>query len=188
MKYTIEQIKDIANASESIEYFANKFAYVTDHNLEKKKVILNDFQLEVLEQHSSNDFFLRDSIARRQGKTLVAAIILLHGALFKERTVHAILGPNFTVTREVMSYIIDIYKNLPECLKVAKLSPRKYDLNFDNGSRIISVIDIDRCRGLRLETIYLDEYKHIQNMNELLEKIGLFFFNLKPVGFGLTTS
>ena len=170
MKYTVDQIREIALASNDIKYFAENFVYINTATETKKKLeSVNDYQLEVLESFSSEKFF--EKIHERQtGKTLIAAVILLHSALFKENIYQGIVSLRLSHGADILRVINEIYEYLPEHIKVANICARnRSNIDFDNGSRIFIGSKDYHFRGMGITTLYFDEYRYIKEYDKLIE-------------------
>lgn len=171
MEYTNEQIKEISRCSEDIEYFANTYVKMsTPYGVDSVK--LNDFQRKVIEKYSKEKVFFIPS-GRLEGKTTVAAIILLHQALFHDSRVSVVFARTKSNSNDIIELIAEIYDRLPEFLSFIKLTTRdKSKLEFDNMCSIISAgPDPNYGRGRAISTIYIDESDFVSNLKDIINTL-----------------
>lgn len=171
MKYTEEQIKEISRCSEDIEYFANTYVKMsTAYGVVSVK--LNDFQRKVIEKYSKEKVFFIPA-GRMEGKTTVAAIILLHQALFQDSRVSVIFARTKSNSNYIIELITEIYDRLPNFLSFIKLTTRnKSKLEFDNMCSIISAgSDLNYGRGRAISTIYIDESDFVSNLKDIINTL-----------------
>lgn len=167
-----DQFNELKMCENSILYFANKYIKISD-NISVKQITLNDFQRDVVDKfEGSRSFFL--SSERMAGKTTVAAIILLHSALFKSKNSSAIFAPKQTMSDYMLELITEMYERLPNFLTISKIvSKNKQRLEFDNGSFILSAGSQPHMLiGLDISNIYIDESEFISDdLNRLIADI-----------------
>ena len=152
-----DQYNELKMCENSILYFANKYIKISD-NISVKQITLNDFQRDVIEKYEgSNSFFL--SGERMVGKTTVAAIILLHEALFNSKNSSAIFAPKQVMSDYTLELIAEMYERLPNFLTISKIVSRnKNRLQFDNDSCILSAGPQPQLlTGIDVSTVYIDE-------------------------------
>ncbi len=96
--------------------------------------------------------------ARGSGKTLVAATLALHLALFKPGSLSLLVSPTQKQSREVLRMAIELWK-APEAAVVASKSESLERLELQNGSRIISQPgeNPDSIRGFHADLAIIDE-------------------------------
>ena len=152
-----DQFNELKMCENSILYFANKYIKISD-NISVKQITLNDFQRSVVDKFQvSSSFFL--SGERMTGKTTVAAIILLHEALFNSKSVGAIFAPKQVMSDYMLELIVEMYERLPNFLTISKVtSKNKQRLEFDNDSCILSVgSQPHMLTGIDVSTVYIDQ-------------------------------
>ena len=152
-----DQFNELKMCENSILYFANKYIKISDNN-SVKQITLNDFQRDVVDKfQGSSSFFL--SSERMSGKTTVAAIILLHEALFNSKSTGAIFAPKQVMSDYMLELIVEMYERLPNFLTISKVtSKNKRRLEFDNGSCILSAgSQPQMLAGISVSTMYIDE-------------------------------
>lgn len=164
-----DQFNELKKCETSILYFANTYIKISD-NISVKQINLNDFQRSVIEKfEKSKSFFL--SSERMTGKTTVAAIILLHNALFNSKNTSAIVAPKQVLSDYILELIVEMYERLPNFLTISKIiSKNKQKLEFDNNSCILSIgTQLQTLTGLDISTMYIDESEFIgDDLNKLI--------------------
>lgn len=168
MNYSAQQIAEVAKCYNDIEYFADNYIKFTIANgvVQSK---LNDFQRSTIHNYKDKKVFFMPA-GRQEGKTTVAAIILLHQALFTESRVSLV----FARTKAMSNYIIDIitemYDRLPDFMASVKMTTRnKSKIEFENHCSIISAgSDVNYGRGRAIATIYIDESEWFDNLNDIV--------------------
>jgi phage terminase large subunit-like protein len=164
-----EQIRQIAKAMDDIEYFAENFVKINHpvHGLTSIK--LNDFQKQVICDFTSKKIFFTPG-PRQKGKTTIAAIILLHQALFNEYRTSIIFARNKPATDSILKDIVDIYDNLPDFMRVSSIIKRnKSKIEFENYCSIISAgNNVDYSRGMTISTVYIDESEWFDNLDAVM--------------------
>ena len=164
-----DQFNELKRCETSILYFANKYIKLSD-NTSVKQISLNDFQISVTEKfEGSKSFFL--SSERMTGKTTVAAIILLHNALFNSKNSSVIFAPKQVMSDYILELIAEMYERLPNFLTISKIiSKNKQKLEFDNKSFILSAgSQPQSLTGLDISTIYIDESEFMSDdLNKLI--------------------
>lgn len=169
-----DQYNELKMCENSILYFANRYIKISD-NISVKQINLNDFQRSVIEKfEGSNSFFL--SSERMSGKTTIAAIILLHLALFKSKNTSVIFAPKQVMSDYMLELIVEMYERLPNFLTISKITTKnKQKLKFDNGSIILSAgSQTQALNAFDISTIYIDESEFISDdLNKLIADMAI---------------
>ena len=169
MKYTNEQIRQISKAMDDIEYFAENFVNINHpvHGLTSIK--LNDFQKQVIRDFTSKKIFFTPG-PRQKGKTTIAAIILLHQALFHQYRVSLVFARTKVMSNAIIEIITNMYDNLPEFMQVSFMNRRnKTEIGFENLCSIISAgANTDYGRGRAISNIYIDESEWFDRLDEVM--------------------
>jgi phage terminase large subunit-like protein len=172
MKYTEEQIRQIAKAMDDIEYFAENFIKINHpvHGLTSIK--LNDFQKQVIHDFTSKKIFFTPG-PRQKGKTTIAAIILLHQALFHQYRVSLVFARTKVLSNTIIEIITNMYDNLPEFMQMSSLTTRnKSKIVFENSCSIISAgANTDHGRGRAVSNIYVDESEWFDKLDEVMTSL-----------------
>lgn len=168
MQYNDEQINEISRCHRDLEYFADKYIKVTTPT-GVTDVKLNDFQRRVIHNFAENRIFFMPA-ARQEGKSTVAAIILLHQALFNEYQVSCVLAPKKVMSSHILELIKEMYDRLPEFLQISKMTTRNIStIEFENMCSVISVgSNVDMCRGRTVTTVYIDESEWFDRLDDVI--------------------
>jgi phage terminase large subunit-like protein len=170
MKYTNEQIREISKAMDDIEYFAENFVKINHPVHGLASINLNDFQRQVIRDFTSKKIFFTPG-PRQKGKTTIAAIILLHQALFNEYRTSIIFARNKVATDSILKCVVDMYDTLPDFMKVSSIIKRnKSKIEFENYCSIISAgNNVDYSRGMTISTVYIDESEWFDNLDAVMK-------------------
>jgi phage terminase large subunit-like protein len=172
VNYSIEQIAEVMKCSEDVEYFADNYIKFSNPNgvvLAK----LNDFQRSVISNYRDNKVFFMPA-GRQEGKSTVAAIILLHQALFTEQRVSLVFARTKSQSSSIIEIVTEMYERLPEFFSMcSKMTARsKSKVEFGNGCSIISAgSDINYGRGRAISTIYIDESEWFDKLEDVLTSL-----------------
>lgn len=170
MKYTMEQIREIARCSNDIEYFADRYIYLNNAD-GKEKMILNDEQREIIKDFSSIKS-IKKKLPRQSGKSVVGLIILLHRALFGEYSNHVIITQRNYFGADLLSKLMYMYNSLPSFMKITKVMKKnRSSIEYDNGSRIMIKSSVESFRGISLNTVYIDEYNFMKDYVDWMKTI-----------------
>ncbi len=122
-------------------------------------VILYPYQEEQLRCKSK---FTIDIKARQTGWSFNAASDALARSLMEIRAMNIFISVNLEEAKEKIRYASAIYEELPAACKIPLITDKKQELEFANGSRIISH-PCREPRGKTKATIWLDEFAHYKN-------------------------
>lgn len=143
-----------------IFYFAETYCKIKLKSGETREIVLRDYQKEIIDMYVNNRFSLLAS-APQMGKTISAAIVILHYCLFNNDKNVMIVANKHRTVGELVSKIKDIYKLLPFFIKKGVISYNKSTINFENGCRIISErISKSSKIGFTIDFLYFDEFAH----------------------------
>jgi hypothetical protein len=171
MKYTMEQITQIAMARDDIEFFAENFIKIVSGN-SIIDIQFTDFQRDVIHHfNTERNFFLPSD--RQTGKTTVAAIILLHQAIFHECRVSLIFAYKQESSNRVLRLVAEMYDLLPEFMKIVKITTRnKTKLEFENLCSIVSCgSSCGYAKGRAVSLMYFDESEFIAEIREIMHHL-----------------
>jgi len=172
MKYTEEQIQHIIKSRDDIEYFAENFVKINHLVRGLTAIKLNDFQKQVIHDFTSKKIFFTPG-PRQKGKTTIAAIILLHQALFNEYRTSIIFARNKVATDSILKGIVDMYDNLPDFMRVSSIiKHNKSKIKFENYCSIISAgKNVDYSRGMAISIVYIDESEWFDNLDAVMNDL-----------------
>lgn len=171
MRYTMEMIEEYNKCANDIEYFAEKYVRIVHPDQGVIPLKLTDFQREVIKDFQNNHVFAK--IANRQcGKTVVACVILLHGAIFESWKTFAIVGHRFHASIDVLEKIVRMYDLLPDFLKPEITESNSSAIHFDNGCSLLAFGEKSKgITGRAVNVVYLDEIEFFQDPRKLLDGI-----------------
>ena len=121
-----------------------------------------DYQKRLIETYHN----FRYSIAlmpRQSGKSTAAAGYLLWYAMFIPDSTILIAAHKFTGAQEIMQRLRFAYENCPDHIKAGVTTYNKGNIDFENGSRIVSATTTATTgRGMSITLMYLDEFSYVR--------------------------
>jgi hypothetical protein len=113
--YTAEEELEYIKCKIDLEYFANNYCKIKSEDGKIKQMQLRDYQYDVLTTYKNNRVINMSS--RQSGKTITAAITMLHYCLFNNDKGVMIVANKADTVIEIIDKIKNIYKLLPFFLK-----------------------------------------------------------------------
>ena len=160
---TNDEISEYAKCKMSVQYFAQKYCHIKREDGSIGPMTLRDYQKDVIDLYTQNRFSILMA-SRQTGKTVSAAIVLLHFALFNNDKGIMIVANKGKTVIEIVRKIKDIYKLLPFYLKKGIMNWNEKSITFENGCRIQSE---NRTKepsiGFTIDFLYLDEFAKVPN-------------------------
>lgn len=171
MEYNDDQLRELIRCRGDIEYFADNYIKISSPD-GAVQVHLNDFQRRVVENYNDKRAFFMHA-DRQEGKSTIAAIILLHQAIFQECRTSVVFARVLSMSNYILKLIVEMYDQLPEFIRTTKIITRnKGNLAFDNGYSVISSgSNANICKGMTITTVYIDESEWFDEMDDVLESI-----------------
>ena len=156
-EYTPEKISELARCQRDPVYFMRN--YVKVQHPVRGTIPFNLFEYQArFVQHMQDNRFTITLQPRQCGKTLTVAMYLLWYAMFNKDATLLIASKNQGHALEIAARIRFAYEELPNWIKCGYKYYNRHNLEFDNGSRIISEATTEKTgRGLAITKIYLDE-------------------------------
>ena len=100
---------------------------------------------------------------RQTGKSTSAAGYLLWYAMFVPDSTILIAAHKYTGAQEIMQRIRYAYENCPDHIKAGVTTYNKGNIDFENGSRIVSATTTENTgRGMSITLLYLDEFAFVR--------------------------
>lgn len=159
--WTDEELEHFARCAFDIHYFANHFCKIKSEDGQIRQMTVRDYQVEVLNAYTKNRFTINMS-SRQTGKTVCAAIVLLHYAIFNTNKGIMIVANKAETVVEIIDKIKNIYKLLPFYLKPGIINWNTRTIVFENGCRIKSQArSKEPAIGFTIDFLYMDEFAHI---------------------------
>ena len=106
-EYTSEEISELTKSANDVIYFANHFGYCLHGSQGYKPITLRDYQEEMLKSYTDYRFTCCMS-SRQVGKTVIAALFLLHEAIFNVDRNIGIAANKLVTAVEIMDKIKEI--------------------------------------------------------------------------------
>lgn len=162
---------ELIKCRDDIEYFADNYIKISIRS-DIEQIKMNYFQRKVIQNYKDKRVFYELS-ERMTGKTTVAAIILLHQALFNEYRASIIFARTLSMSNCILDQIKMMYDMLPDFLTGTKMIIRnKTKIEFDNMCSIISAgSSVNQGKGRALSTIYIDESEWFDNLDEVVTSL-----------------
>jgi hypothetical protein len=158
---TDDEIQEYIKCKLDIHYFAEKYCRIKREDGSIGKIQLRPYQKDILNLYTKNRFSILMS-SRQSGKTINAAITMLHFILFNNDKNIMIVANVATTTIEIIDKIKSIYIQLPFFLKVGIKNWNQRSIICDNGCRIkSSARSKTPAIGFTIDFLYLDEFAHI---------------------------
>ncbi len=160
--YTAEEDLEYIKCKIDLEYFANNYCKIKSEDGKIKQMQLRDYQYDVLTTYKNNRVINMSS--RQSGKTITAAITMLHYCLFNNDKGVMIVANKADTVIEIIDKIKNIYKLLPFFLKGGIINQNTRSIVFENGCRIKSSARTkEPAIGFTIDFLYMDEFAHVPN-------------------------
>ena len=172
-EYTPQMIQELAKCKRDPVYFIKTYIKVQHPVHGTIPFALYDYQERFIRHMQENRFTI--TLQPRQcGKTLTVAMYLLWYAMFNDDALLLIASKNQNHALEIAGRVRFAYEELPSWIKCGLKYYNRHNIEFDNGSRIISEATTEKTgRGLAITKIYLDELAFINPriQNELWKSL-----------------
>jgi len=160
-RMTEDEIQEYIKCKLDIHYFAEKYCKIKTEDGSIQNIRLRDYQKDILDLYTNNRFSMLMG-SRQIGKTINAAIAMLHYVTFNNDKNIMIVANIASTTIEIIDKIKSIYTNLPFFLKVGLKNWNQRTIIFENGCRIkSSARSKTPAIGFTIDFLYLDEFAHI---------------------------
>jgi len=158
---TDDEIQEYIKCKLDINYFAEKYCRIKTEDGSVQNIKLRDYQKKILDLYTKNRFSILCG-SRQIGKTVNAAIAMLHFITFNNDKNIMIVANIRSTTIEIIDKIKNIYIQLPFFLKVGIKNWNQQSIIFENGCRIkSSARSKTPAIGYTIDFLYLDEFAHI---------------------------
>lgn len=155
------EIQEYIRCKLDIHYFAEKYCKVKTEDGSIQNIKLRDYQKDILDLYTKNRFSILMG-SRQIGKTINAAITMLHFITFNNDKNIMIVANIRGTTIEIVDKIKSIYVNLPFFLKVGIKNWNQQSIICENGCRIKTAARSKTpAIGFTIDFLYLDEFAHI---------------------------
>lgn len=158
---TDAEIEEYIKCKMDIHYFAEKYCRVKTEDGSISNIRLRDYQKDILDLYYGGRFSILCG-SRQIGKTISAAITMLHFITFNNDKNIMIVANIANTAIEIIDKIKSIYIQLPFFLKVGIKNWNQRSITFDNGCRIKSSARTKTpAIGFTIDFLYMDEFAHI---------------------------
>jgi hypothetical protein len=160
-RMSAEEQQEYVRCALDINHFVEKYCRVKREDGSVGAIFLRDYQKEILDNFVNSRFNILMA-SRQVGKTISAAIFMLHKILFDNDKNIMIVANKGDTAVEIVDKIKSIYTLLPFFLKPGIKTWNQKSLTFENGCRIkTSARTKTPAIGFTIDVLYLDEFAHI---------------------------
>ena len=144
------------------QYFMDNFFYI-QHPVQGKMLYHPfDYQKRLIDTYHNYRFSI-SMMPRQTGKSTSAAGYLLWMAMFRPDSTILIAAHKYTGSQEIMQRIRYAYELCPDHIRAGVTSYNKGNLDFENGSRIVSTTTTENTgRGMSITLLYCDEFAFVR--------------------------
>ncbi len=160
---TKKELDEYTKCKLNVQYFAEKYCKIKREDGTIGPMTLRDYQKQIIDLYTKNNYSILMA-SRQTGKTISAAITILHFCLFNKDKGVMIVANKGTTVVEIVDKIKGIYKLLPFFLKKGIVNWNQSSIVFDNGCRIkTDKRTKEPAIGFTIDFLYIDEFAHIPN-------------------------
>lgn len=163
---TEEQVLEFAKCADPAtgpEYFMSNYFYIQHPTKGRMRYEPYEYQKNLIKTYHNYRFSI-SLMPRQTGKSTSAAGYLLWYAMFVPDSTILIAAHKFTGSQEIMSRIRYAYELCPDFIRAGVPTYNKGNIDFDNGSRIISTATTENTgRGLSISLLYCDEFAFVRS-------------------------
>ena len=163
--YTNQQLDEFAACADPITgplYFLDNFFYIQHPTKGRMVYHPFDYQRRLVETYHNYRFSI-SMMPRQTGKSTSAAGYLLWYAMFVPDSTILVAAHKYTGSQEIMQRIRYAYESVPDHIRAGVTSYNKGNLDFDNGSRIVSATTTENTgRGMSISLLYADEFAFVR--------------------------
>jgi len=163
--WTDEQLQEFMACADPVtgpQYFMDNFFYI-QHPV-KGKMLYHpfDYQKRLIDTYHNYRYSI-SMMPRQTGKSTSAAGYLLWMAMFRPDSTILIAAHKYTGSQEIMQRIRYAYELCPDHIRAGVTSYNKGNLDFENGSRIVSTTTTENTgRGMSITLLYCDEFAFVR--------------------------
>jgi hypothetical protein len=163
--FTDQQLEEFVKCADPVtgpQYFMDNFFYI-QHPV-KGKMLYHPFEYQqrLIDTYHNYRFSI-SMMPRQTGKSTSAAGYLLWYAMFVPDSTILIAAHKYTGSQEIMQRIRYAYELCPDHIRAGCTSYNKGNLDFENGSRIVSATTTENTgRGMSISLLYCDEFAFVR--------------------------
>jgi hypothetical protein len=155
--WTDEQLAEFMACADSVtgpQYFMDNFFHIQHPT--RGKMLYHPFEYQKRLINTYHNYRYSISMMPRQtGKSTSAAGYLLWMAMFRPDSTILIAAHKYTGSQEIMQRIRYAYELCPDHIRAGVTSYNKGNLDFENGSRIVSTTTTENTgRGMSITLLY----------------------------------
>jgi hypothetical protein len=163
--WTDEQLQEFMACADPVsgpQYFLDNFFYI-QHPVQGKMLYHPwDYQKRLIDTYHNYRYSI-SMMPRQTGKSTSAAGYLLWMAMFRPDSTILIAAHKYTGSQEIMQRIRYAYELCPDHIRAGVTSYNKGNLDFENGSRIVSTTTTENTgRGMSITLLYADEFAFVR--------------------------
>ena len=143
-------------------YFLDNFFHIQHPTKGKMLYHPFDYQKRLIDTYHNYRYSI-SMMPRQTGKSTSAAGYLLWMAMFRPDSTILIAAHKYTGSQEIMQRIRYAYELCPDHIRAGVTSYNKGNLDFENGSRIVSTTTTENTgRGMSITLLYCDEFAFVR--------------------------
>jgi hypothetical protein len=163
--FTDQQLTEFLKCADPVtgpQYFMDNFFYIQHPTRGKMLYHPFEYQTRLIDTYHNYRFSI-SMMPRQTGKSTSAAGYLLWYAMFVPDSTILIAAHKYTGSQEIMQRIRYAYELCPDHIRAGCTSYNKGNLDFENGSRIVSTTTTENTgRGMSISLLYADEFAFVR--------------------------
>jgi hypothetical protein len=163
--WTDDQLSEFMACADPVtgpEYFMDHFFHIQHPTKGKMLYHPFDYQKRLIDTYHNYRYSI-SMMPRQTGKSTSAAGYLLWMAMFRPDSTILIAAHKYTGSQEIMQRIRYAYELCPDHIRAGVTSYNKGNLDFENGSRIVSTTTTENTgRGMSITLLYCDEFAFVR--------------------------
>jgi len=163
--FTDSQLAEFVACADPVtgpQYFMDNFFHIQHPTKGKMLYHPFDYQKRLIDTYHNYRFSI-SMMPRQTGKSTSAAGYLLWMAMFRPDSTILIAAHKYTGSQEIMQRIRYAYELCPDHIRAGVTSYNKGNLDFENGSRIVSTTTTENTgRGMSISLLYCDEFAFVR--------------------------
>jgi hypothetical protein len=163
--WTDQQLSEFMACADPVtgpEYFMDHFFHIQHPVRGKMLYHPFDYQKRLINTYHNYRYSI-SMMPRQTGKSTSAAGYLLWMAMFRPDSTILIAAHKYTGSQEIMQRIRYAYELCPDHIRAGVTSYNKGNLDFENGSRIVSTTTTENTgRGMSITLLYCDEFAFVR--------------------------
>ena len=163
--WTDQQLAEFMACADPVtgpEYFMDHFFHIQHPTRGKMLYHPFDYQKRLISTYHNYRYSI-SMMPRQTGKSTSAAGYLLWMAMFRPDSTILIAAHKYTGSQEIMQRIRYAYELCPDHIRAGVTSYNKGNLDFENGSRIVSTTTTENTgRGMSITLLYCDEFAFVR--------------------------